>query len=284
MGRTAASYLFAGWFHGHSTLMISSKPAHLSDTGLLQIVRAVVAAPLAFKMYSLDFSQEPTNMPDSFLSSAFVRSVNGPTRYHTRSPNASAHVVSADLTTIRTIPFHRTQPCPSSASWWPAQCLRFWWYLHLASELKSVLACPDHATHQSHCSLGQSISSVIAPRRCFPSGYGSCPSGISCSCGDPQLVLHRYVWSPASSLARPPTLPASRLHAGPLLPFSQWGGGEVECKDHIPVRRSLATNIGVAPAWIATVNAHKLTLIIVPWMLLMSTFKTSQPHNACTNP
>ena len=38
-----------------------------------------------------------------------------------------------------------------------------------------------------------------------------------------QLVLHRCVWSPVSIPARPPTLPASQLLAGPQLPLTQRG-------------------------------------------------------------
>ena len=79
--------LLAGAQVRPGTLMISPGLAHLSDTGFLRIVRAVIASPLAIKMYSLDFIRKPTIMPDSILSSAFVRSVNGPARYHTCSPN-----------------------------------------------------------------------------------------------------------------------------------------------------------------------------------------------------
>ena len=88
MGRTAASCLCPKSVPWPDTQIISSGLADLSDTGLLRVVRAVIASPLANKMYSLDFSWKPTNMPDSILSSAFVRSVNGPTRCHNRSPNA----------------------------------------------------------------------------------------------------------------------------------------------------------------------------------------------------
>ena len=88
MGRTAAACRCPGRSHGQTGMLtISSGLVHLSGTGLLLIVRAVVASPFAIKMYSLDFIRKPTNIPSSILSSAFVRSVNGPTRYHTLSPN-----------------------------------------------------------------------------------------------------------------------------------------------------------------------------------------------------
>ena len=66
---------------------ISSRSVHLSGTGLLLIVRTVVASPFAIKMYSQNFIRKTTNIPNTILSSAFVRSVNGPTRHHNLSPN-----------------------------------------------------------------------------------------------------------------------------------------------------------------------------------------------------
>ena len=77
-----------GRSHGQTGMStISSRLVHLSGTGLLLIIRAVVASPFAIKMCSQDFIRKPTNIPGSILSSAFVRFVNGPTRYHTLSPN-----------------------------------------------------------------------------------------------------------------------------------------------------------------------------------------------------
>ena len=81
--RTVASYLCPGRSHDQNdTLMISSRFSHQSDTDFLRIVRAVIASSFTIKIYSLDFIQKPTNLLDSI-----VRSVNRPTRYHTRSSN-----------------------------------------------------------------------------------------------------------------------------------------------------------------------------------------------------
>ena len=121
---------------------------------------------------------------------------------------------------------------------YPSNGIRFWWYLHLALELKFIFECPDHATHQSHCSLGQSILSMTTERNCDLGGFGSCPSCISYCCGD----LHHCWFSIASCghLCRAqrvhPLCPASRLR-----PFLS----TVSAKT-IPVRRYFATNIGVA--------------------------------------
>ena len=151
-----------------------------------------------------------------------------------------------DFATVRKVPFHRTQPCPGSATWRRVQLSKQWSLIRvdlpLAIELKFILECPDHATHLSHCSLGQSTSSVIARYRCFQGGYGSCPSCILLLLRRPalMLIIHRCVWSSASCPARPPTLPPSRLHADPL-PFLSSG-----VQKTIPVHRSFATNIGVA--------------------------------------
>ena len=66
---------------------ISSELSHLSHASLLLTVRAFAASLLVIKMYTLDLIRKPTNIPDSILSSASVRHVNGPTLYHTRCPN-----------------------------------------------------------------------------------------------------------------------------------------------------------------------------------------------------
>ena len=60
---------------------------HLFDSSFLRTARAVIASPFTIKMYSLDFIRKPMYMPDSILSSAFIRSVNGSTRHHTCSPH-----------------------------------------------------------------------------------------------------------------------------------------------------------------------------------------------------
>ena len=87
LGRTAASCWCPGRSHGQTgTLMISSGSAHLSDTCFH--CPSSCRSDIAIKVCSLDFIRKPTNMPDSILSSAFDRSVNGPNRYHTRSPHA----------------------------------------------------------------------------------------------------------------------------------------------------------------------------------------------------
>ena len=86
------------------------------------------------------------------------------------------------------------------------------------------------------------------------------------------LVLHRCVWSPVSSPARPPTLPASRLHAGPLLLLFHRG---VQ-RPFLFVDTSRPKSVWHLRS--ATVSAHKWKLSIVSWMLLISTFKTSPSH------
>ena len=73
---------------------------------------------------------------------------------------------------------------------YPSTCLRFWWCLHLAVELKLILECPDHATHQSNCSPSQPISSVIVSKVVTD----PCPSCISCFCGN----LHHCSFSIAA--------------------------------------------------------------------------------------
>ena len=110
-------------------------------------------------------------------------------------------------------------------------------------------------------SVNQSISSMISQWRRFHGDYRSCPHH--------KLVLHRCAKSPVSVPARPPTLPASQLHAGPQLPL---------CKEHScsSILRD-QHRCGIS-AQIPTINAHRWILIIVPWMLLMSTFKTPASH------
>ena len=57
MGRTTATWRCPGQSHGQTGMLtISSGLVHLSGTGLLLIVRAVVASPFEIKMYSLDFT------------------------------------------------------------------------------------------------------------------------------------------------------------------------------------------------------------------------------------
>ena len=96
--------------------------------------------------------------------------------------------------------------------------------------------------HQSHCSLGPSISSVITRRIRFQSGYGSCPSCISYCCGD----LHHSCFS----IAAYGHLCGSQ-HVHPLCQllncmrvrsFLSFNG---ECKDH-SCSSILRDNIGVA--------------------------------------
>ena len=99
---------------------------------------------------------------------------------HSIPHSFTEHASARDIATVRTVPFLRTPPCPDSASWWRAK---------LSTQMSSILAESasgsfDHATHQSHCSLGQSISSVITWRRSFQGGHRSYPSCISYCCGD----------------------------------------------------------------------------------------------------
>ena len=124
----------------------------------LRFRMTISASPFAIKMYSLDFIRKLTNMPDSILSSAFVRSVNGPTLHHTRSPKRICPCGVRDLATVRTVPSHRTQPCPGSATWKRA--------------------------FSNQWSLIPVVSGVITQRRSFQGGYRSFPSFISYCCGD----------------------------------------------------------------------------------------------------
>ena len=159
-------------------------------------------------------------MPGSILVFCF-RSICQRTHWipHFSSEHASAHVVSATSP-----PFEWYFPIRPNCVQvqqgggvynHPSSCFRFWWYLHLAVELKFILECPDHATNQSHCSLGQTISSMVTSRRCFQGGCGS----FSAS----QQALHRCVWPSVTIPACPPTLRAAQPHAGLLLFSSQRG-------------------------------------------------------------
>ena len=153
---------------------------------------------------------------------------------------------------------------------YPSNGIRFWWYLHLALELKFIFECPDHATHQSHCSLGQSILSMTTERNCDLSGFGSCPSCISYCCGD----LHHcwfsiaFVWSPVSSPARPPTLPSFSTAS-----LSVNG----ECKDHYCSSILRDQHRRGISAQITTLNHRALDASEVDVEDL------NQPHNDCTN-
>ena len=135
---------------------------------------------------------------------------------------------------------HQAQLCPGSARWWRAQSSKQWSSILVVSAFiwqlnSSSFLCPDHATHQPHCSLGHTISSMITWRRCLQGGYGSCSSYVShCSvtAGSPSLRM-AILTIPAC----PPTLQVAQPHAGLLLFFSQRG------VNTIPVRRTFATNV-----------------------------------------
>ena len=242
MCRSAASCLCPGRSRGQTgTRMMSSGLAHLSDTGLLQIVRA--GKPLAMKMYSLDFIKKPTNMPDSNLSSAFVRSVHGPNQYHTRSQNTHLPMSATSPPCERCVPVgpNRAQvQNRGGVPTYPSNGLRFQWYLHLAVELKFILECPEHATHQPHCSSWPIHFQRDRTAQMFPKWLRVQPFLHLLLLRRPAslLVLHRGVWSPVSSPARPLTLPASRLHARVRRPSLS----TVIAKT---IRTSLATQIGV---------------------------------------
>ena len=116
-----------------------------------------------------------TVMPDSLLSAAFVQSVNGLTRYHTRSPNTHLPMWSG------------TSPLPigptmSRFSILVACPIIQTTVFDAGVELKFILQGPYHAT-----ALGQSISPVITRRRGFQGGYSSCPSSTSYCGGDLHL-------------------------------------------------------------------------------------------------
>ena len=74
----------------------------------------------------LNFIRKPTNIPGSILSSAFVRSVNGPTRYHTLSPNTHLPMWCPRPRHRSNGTFPSTQLCPGSARWWRAQSSKQW--------------------------------------------------------------------------------------------------------------------------------------------------------------
>ena len=101
-------------------------------------------------MYSLDFIRKATNMPDSILSSAFVRSVSGPTRNHTRSLNTDQPMLCPRLC-------HRSNGTfpsyPDSASLWRAQMSRQWSYRfcpHCISYCCGSLTAYGHMCRSQH--------------------------------------------------------------------------------------------------------------------------------------
>ena len=71
-------------------------------------------------------------------SSAFARSVKRPTGYHTRSPNTHLQLwcPRPRHRSNSTLPSHPTVSRFSNVVAFPSHGLRFWWYLHLAVELK----------------------------------------------------------------------------------------------------------------------------------------------------
>ena len=160
---------------------------------------------------------QPTNMQDSILSSTIVRSVHGPTRYHTRSPNT--FLMWCPQTRLRSNGTFSSGPavsqfsivvaCPSIQATVFGSGGIYIWQLNSSSFL-SVLT---HATRQSQCSLGQSIFQRDRPAQRFPSWLRVLPFLHLLLLRRPasRLVLHRCVWSHVPSSARPPTLPASQL-------------------------------------------------------------------------
>ena len=113
----------------------------------------MVASLFAIKIYSLDCIRKPTKMPGSILSSDFVRSVNGPTRNHTLSPNTHLPMWCPR-------PHHRSNGAflkpnciqvqqVGGVHNHPSNGLRFWWYLHLTIDLKLILECPNPRTRGS---------------------------------------------------------------------------------------------------------------------------------------
>ena len=135
--------------------------------------------------------------------------------------------VSRDLATVRTVPSHRTQPCPGSATWRRAKLSKQWSLIPVVSasgswtQVHSWVSWPFHPpvpllsrpTHFQRDHLAQK----------FPRWLQILPSCISYCCGD----LHHSWFSIVAyghlrrSQHVPPTLPASQLRAGPQLPFSQ---------------------------------------------------------------
>ena len=263
--------------------MISSGLAHLSDTGLLRVVRAMTASPFAIKLCSLDFIPNPTNVPDSILSSAFVRSVNGPTRYpnthlpmwcprprHRSNGTFPSDPTVSKLSIVVACPIIQAMVLDSGGI-----CI---WQLNSSSFL-SVLTMPPtsptalwanfhfHCDHQAQIFPRKlrilSFLHILLLRR---------PAS--------QLVLHRCVWSPVSIQARPPTVPASQLHAGPLLPFFQRR-----------VQRSFLFVDVSRPASVWHLRSDRQNQCTqadighrAPDASDVDVRDPSQPHNACTNP
>ena len=213
--RTAASCRCPGRSHGQTgTLMISSGFAHLSDTGFPPDCPSNYR--LAIRNQNVLAGLHPENTQDSILSSAFVRSVNGPTRYHTRSRNThlpmwcprprhrSNGTFPSDPSVSR---FSNVVACPiirATVFVSSGICI---WQLNSGSFL-SVLTMPP----ASHCSLGQTISSVITG------------AGVSKVVAEPALLA--YLIAAATCITAPSTShlsAASQLHAGPQPPLSQRG-------------------------------------------------------------
>ena len=178
---------------------LKSTPIHAAHTRLRMlspttVFRAVVASPVAIKIYSLDFIRKPTNMPDSILSSAFVRRpiCQRTHSYHTRPPNThlpmwcprprhrSNGTFPSDLTVSK---FSIVVACPSGI------CI---WQLNSSSFL-SVLTMPPPVPLLSRPTHFRRDRAQMLP--------GSCHSCTSYRYGD--------LWSPVSIPARPLTMQSS---------------------------------------------------------------------------
>ena len=285
-GRTVVSCRWPSRSHCQTgTLMISSLLVHLSDTGSLRIDRTVIASPFAIKMYSLDCIKTPTNMPDSTLSSAFVRSVNGPTRYHTRSPNTHLpmwcprrrHRANGTFPSHATVSrFINVAACPNTLAVVFDSSGICIWQLNSSSFLSVLTTSPTN----SHCSLGQSISKVITWCRRFPRWLQILPFYTSYCSGD----LHHSSFSVAAHghLCRSqhvhPIQRSFTTACGSTAPFLNG-----QTKDRSSILPD-PNGCGIS-AQIPMINAHTRTLIIVPWMLMMSTFDTAASYTlVCTDP
>ena len=121
LARTVASCRFRSRSHVQTGTLISSGLAHFSDTSFLWIVREVIASPVAIKCtrWTSSGNQRICQIP-SCLWPSFNLSTD-PIDTTLDHPKRICPCGVLDLATVRTVPSHRTQPCPGSGTWWRAQ-------------------------------------------------------------------------------------------------------------------------------------------------------------------
>ena len=268
MCRTAASCLCPCRSHGQTgTLMISSGLAHLSGTGLLRTVHVVIASPLAIKMYSLVLSQKPTNMSESVLSSAFVRS-----GYHTRSPNTHLpmwcpqprHRSNGTFPSDPTVSsLSNLVPCPVLQAMVFDSGGTCVWQLN-SNSFKSVLTMPPPVSlRRKEVTDPAFLAFLTAAATCTTAGS---PSLRMVTCVEPSASTHSTSFLTACGSAAPLSLHGRGqgpfLFVDPSRPTWVWhlrSDGHSQCiQVKIDHRALHASDVNVQDS--------------------------SQPHNACTNP